>query len=157
MTQSIKEQFDQQPLDSEIETLSNGGRFIPINKQEIKLDTLHSWSTQNFHFHLFRMGYDTFSIAASIELVIEYWDPEIEDIIKRIFVGACNFPVKSIYPNPHFLATAKSECIKNACTDIGAFFGRGLNENMTVPNPESSAEADGGVTLLESFDEIKPE
>jgi hypothetical protein len=38
--------------------------------------------------------------------------------------------LKAIEPNTHFLATAKSECIKNAASDIGKYFGRGLNDGV---------------------------
>ena len=35
--------------------------------------------------------------------------------------------MNSLYPNQHWNATAKSECIKNAASDFGRKFGRGLN------------------------------
>ena len=34
--------------------------------------------------------------------------------------------------NEHFIATAKSECIKNAASDLGEYYGRGLNEDLKI-------------------------
>lgn len=111
--------------------------FIPILELEYMLDPLN-WSTRNFQYQIFKDGYANLCVAASLELEIAYNDfvpKEFE--IKRSFVGACNFSLKSIEPNTHFLATAKSECIKNAASDIGRYFGRGLNNDIV---PEAGKE-----------------
>ena len=107
--------------------------FIPILELEYMLDPL-DWSTKNFSYQIFKDGYANLCVAASLELEINYTRTN-EANIKRTFVGACNFSLKSIEPNTHFLATAKSECIKNAASDIAKYFGRGLN-NDVVPSNE---------------------
>lgn len=106
--------------------------FIPILELEYMLDPL-DWSTRNFQYQVFKDGYANLCVAASLELEINYL--EINEVnIKRTFVGACNFSLKSIEPNTHFLATAKSECIKNAASDIAKYFGRGLNNDIVPSN-----------------------
>jgi hypothetical protein len=103
---------------------------------------------------LYKAWYDGNGVSASIELVIEYM--EGGNLIKRTLVGACNFDIKGILPNPHFVATAKSECIKNAASDIGKRFGRGLNESF-VPEAENIIKANGGITFVPTIEDIKPE
>lgn len=116
----------------EIQTNDNRiAAFIPILELEKMLDVFE-WSTTNFQYQIFKDGYANLCVAASLELGIEYHN-EYGRLTKRMFVGACNFALKSIDPNTHFLATAKSECIKNAASDIGKYFGRGLN-NSIVPS-----------------------
>ena len=107
--------------------------FIPILELEYMLDPL-KWSTRNFQYQIFKDGYANLCVAASLELTISYIESEAE-LKFRTFVGACNFSFKSIEPNTHFLATAKSECIKNAASDIAKYFGRGLNNDI-VPTGE---------------------
>lgn len=151
--ENIKEWINSEPLDNEISSLGNGARFIDILTLEKLLDNFDNWYTQNFHYNLYKAWYDGNGIAASIELVIEYADGG--NTIKRTFVGAANFDIKAISPNSHFLATVKSECIKNAASEIGKKFGRGLNEAM-IPTEEAVTESNGGVKFV-SMDEIKPE
>ena len=88
-----------------------------------------------------------------MELVVEYTSSEGKPL-RRTFIGACNFPVKAIHPNSHFLATAKSECIKNAMSDIGKRLGRGLNV-FTVPDPDKIKEANGGIDMPTDFSSVK--
>lgn len=125
--------FKKTPPEEIIQSNPDGSRFIPINLLEDHLDCLH-WSTQNFHHTIFKNGYADLVVAASLELVVLINKEE------RSFVGTCSFSLKSIEPNPHFLATAKSECIKNAATDIGVYFGRHLNDDLP-PAEKSSVEA----------------
>lgn len=106
--------------------------FIPILELEYMLDPL-DWSTSNFQYQIFKDGYANLCVAASLELEISYTSTNDANI-KRTFVGACNFSLKSIEPNTHFLATAKSECIKNAASDIAKYFGRGLNNDIVPSN-----------------------
>ncbi|MES2285924.1 MAG: hypothetical protein V4547_09575 [Bacteroidota bacterium] len=106
--------------------------FIPILELEYMLDPL-DWSTRNFQYQVFKDGYANLCVAASLELEINYTAAN-EANIKRTFVGACSFSLKSIEPNTHFLATAKSECIKNAASDIAKYFGRGLNNDIVPSN-----------------------
>lgn len=112
-------------------TLSDGARFIPIERLEPMLDEI-GWSTKNYNYDIFKDGYANLCVAASIELIIGYTN-ENGGFEILTFVGACSFSLKSIDPNTHFLATAKSECIKNAASDIGKYYGRGLNTGL-VPS-----------------------
>lgn len=106
-------------------------QYIPIGVLEYILDPLY-WGTSKFQYQIFKDGYANLCVAASLELEINYtYDTGIK--LTRTFVGACNFSISSIEPNTHFLATAKSECIKNAASDIGKYFGRGLNDGI-VPS-----------------------
>ena len=124
--------FTNLPDEATLKSNEDGSRFIPINILEDELDYL-DWGTRNFQHSVFKNGYSDLVVAASLELVIKYGDKE------RSFVGAASFSLKSIEPNTHFLATAKSECIKNAATDIGVLFGRHLNDevlkNITMNKP----------------------
>lgn len=139
---------------TEIATLPEGGNFIPIEVIENELDTFDSWGTQNFHYHFYRDAYAKICIAASIEVVIEYM--ENDRWLKRTFVGTCNFDVASIYPIKHFLSTAKSECVKNACSDMGKRLGRGINP-ANVPSEENAKEATEGITFVTGLDNVKAE
>lgn len=112
-------------------------RYIPIGTLENMLDELE-WSTTNFQHTIYKDGYANLCVAASLELHIKYIEPSSSGVlINRSFVGACNFALNSIEPNSHFLATAKSECIKNAASDIGIYFGRGLNDGV-VPSQKKT-------------------
>lgn len=111
------------PDEAILKANDDGSRFIPINFLEDELDKLE-WSTRNFNHFVFKAGYADLVISASIELVVNINDKE------RSFVGAASFSLKSIDPNPHFLATVKSECIKNAASDIGVLYGRHLNDEV---------------------------
>jgi len=112
-------------------TTDNGAVFIPIGVLENMLDVLN-WSTKNFQYQIFKDGYANLCVAASLELQINYTDSK-GGLVTRTFIGSSNFSLSSIEPNTHFLATAKSECIKNAASDIGRYFGRGLNDSI-VPS-----------------------
>ena len=118
--------------------------FIPIFELECMLDLLN-WNTKKFQYNIFKDGYANLCVAASLELEISYRTPE-DDLIIRTFVGACNFSLNSIEPNTHFLATAKSECIKNAATDIGKYFGRGMNNDI-VPVQEAVEKKTGSILI----------
>jgi hypothetical protein len=121
------------PAKDLLATLDNGeSYYIPINTLEGMLDILY-WNTSKFQYQIFKDGYANLCVAASLELEITHENHKGE-MIKRTFVGACNFNLLAIEPNTHFLATAKSECIKNAASDINKYYGRGLNE---TPAPSS--------------------
>ena len=113
----------QLPHESILKYNDDGSCFIPINTLEDELDKLN-WSTRNFNHFIFKGGYADLVVSASLELVINH------NGIERCFVGAASFSLKSIDPNPHFLATVKSECIKNAATDIGCLYGRHMNDEV---------------------------
>jgi hypothetical protein len=106
--------------------------FIPIEILEGLLDEF-CYSTRNFSYQIFKDGYANLCVAASLELIINYKSDSGIENIQRTFVGACNFPLNSLGANQHFLATAKSECKKNAASDMGKWFGRGLNALSEIP------------------------
>lgn len=147
----IKSVLREEVPETDISTLSEGAKFIKIERIEELLDEFFdSWSTQNFNYFLYKgEGYGNLGISASIELTVEYAG------IKRTFVGACNFATKAIFPNTHFLATAKSECMKNAASDIGKRLGRGLNADFVTPDLANIKEANGGVEMETDFSNIK--
>lgn len=120
--------FEKEAPENIIQANTDGGKFIPINDLEDLLDPLE-WSTRNFNYHIFKNGYADLVIAASLELVITIRETTGVER-QRSFVGACSFSLNSIAPNSHFLATAKSECVKNAASDIGRYFGRHLNDDF---------------------------
>lgn len=127
--------FNNEPAEESISSNADGSRFIAINKLEDVLDEME-WSTKNFHHIVFKNGYADLVVSASLELVVKYLAGDGR-IVERGFVGACSFSIKSLEPNQHFLATAKSECIKNAASDIGKALGRGLNDNMPIQEVET--------------------
>lgn len=142
-----------------IATLPEGGNFIPIEALENELDTFDVWGTQNFHYTFYRDGYAKMCIAASIEVFVEYNSEESDfgpTTVRRTFVGACNFDISAIYPNTHFLATAKSECMKNACSDMGRKLGRGINPSNT-PSKTNTQKGQEGITIVTGIDNVNSE
>lgn len=131
---ATNQMLHKKPDEKNIRNNPDGSKFLPIEVVEACLDPFN-WSTRNFHYTLFKNGYADLCVSASIELVIHYMAEKVA--IERCFVGACSFSLKAIEPNHHFLATAKSECVKNAASDIGAYFGRGLNEGFVSENQPS--------------------
>ena len=132
----------------------DGSRYIPIQTLEILLDE-YKWSTKNFHYQVFKNGYSDICIAASLELEINYTSTD-GALLSRTFVGACSFSIKSIEPNTHFLATAKSECVKNAASDIGVYFGRGLNSDIVpvqTPQEKKVVKSKPDIKILKQFEE----
>lgn len=146
--ENIKEWLLLEPNTEDVYALSEGVHYIPIDTMEKLLDEFTSWGTQNFKYLMFKDGYSNPCVAASIELVVEY------EGVKRTMTGACNFSLKSLYPNSHFLATAKSECVKNAASDLGKRLGRGLNAEV-IPDKENEAKATGDVVLHDSIEQFK--
>lgn len=142
--------YNELPQEHELGTLPNGAKYFKIEELENLLDTFDSWGTQNFNYYLYRNSYANLCVAASLELWVEH------DGKRRTFVGTNNFSIKSIYPIKHFLSTAKSECMKNAASDIGKRFGRGLNSDLeVVPNEDSEKQADEGITLHDDISNMK--
>lgn len=120
--------------DEHIKSVDDGASFfIPIEQLEDLLDEF-SYSTRSFQYQIFKDGYANLCVAASLELIINYKSDNGKADIQRSFVGACNFPLGSLGTNTHFLATAKSECEKNAAQDAGEWLGRGLNVREEVPD-----------------------
>lgn len=124
---SPREYLEQMPLDEHVKA-KDGAFHIPIGALEEAMD-FFEWGTRNFHWELYKDGYANLCVAASLELVLSYLDDE-GNRMSRCFVGACNFSLASLSPIPHFLATAKSECVKNAASAAGRRFGRGLNADV---------------------------
>lgn len=131
--------FEKSTPENLIQANSDGGKFIPINDLEDLLDPLE-WSTRNFNHQIFKNGYADLVVAASLELVITIRETSGVER-QRSFVGACSFSLNSIAPNDHFLATAKSECVKNAASDIGRYFGRHLNDDLAPTRNEAPPPA----------------
>ncbi len=130
-------------------SLDNGeSYFIPIKNLEDMLDDFN-YSTKNFQYTIFKDGYAKLCVAASLELIINYTPHKSSEQIQRMFVGACNFPLQSLGANQHFLATAKSECMKNAASDIGKYFGRWLNPKDYTPDTKGA--------IVVSAQRIKPD
>lgn len=155
---SFQDWLKEEPPIGEVASLTlEGGLYLPIEVVETLLDTFNSWSTQNFKWQLYKNGYSDNCVAASIEVVVEYRNGVSvnEDVIKRTFTGACNFSIKALYPNDHFLATAKSECVKNAMSDIGRRFGRSLNQKSAVPIKENITASTDGVSLHDGIEQYK--
>lgn len=126
--------LNQPPHVDNIMSIDDGKSFfIPIEVLEDLLDEF-CYSTRNFNYQIFKDGYANLCVAASLELIINYKSDSGTENIQRTFVGACNFPLNSLGTNQHFLATAKSECKKNAASDAGKWLGRGLN---SCPIPET--------------------
>jgi hypothetical protein len=101
-------------------------RYLPIDVVERDLDRW-SWGTENFTWQFYRDNHGQQGITASIVLVIP-WTEFNGKAVQRRLTGSCNFTMANYAPNSHFLATAKSECVKNAASDLGPKFGRGLND-----------------------------
>lgn len=128
----------------------HGGLHIPIEPLENALDTFH-WGTQNYQWNLFKDGYASLGVAASIELVLNFQTDEGETI-RRTFVGACNFLLQSIAPITDWNATAKSMCIKNAASDAGKWLGRGINSEVL---PDRSAKTENGKVIVKKKPDSK--
>jgi hypothetical protein len=107
---------------------NHGALHIPIEDLETCLDAFN-WGTQSYHAFIYKDGYASLCVAASIELVLNFRTDDGE-MIKRTFVGACNFPLNSLGQIPDWNATAKSMCIKNAASDAGRWLGRGINSEV---------------------------
>jgi len=152
----VKELFCQSPpVTAEI----GDAKYIPIEQLENQLDALE-YSTRNFQYQVIKDGYANLLVMASLEVWIMYKLQNTEEIISRSFVGGCNFPLLSIAPNQHFIATAKSECVKNAASDIAKYFGRGLNEHLETPEtnpviPKKSKKLRPDDKILKQFSEAK--
>lgn len=126
------------PAENDIAMLKEAGRYLPIDVVEWDLDRW-AWRTENFSYQQYRSKHGHDCISASLELVIP-WKDDNGKTAERRLIGCCNFVISSYVPNGHFVATAKSECVKNAASDLGKKFGRGLNEEtaLAVEAPTAS-------------------
>lgn len=127
-TFSDREYVAQLPAEDDIAMKDDDARFLPIDVIERDLDRW-VWTTQNFTWQQYKDKFGNICVAASLELVLP-WTKENGTVVERKLVGGCNFIIATYAPNSHFVATAKSECVKNAASDLGKKFGRGLNEGF---------------------------
>lgn len=135
---SDRRYVDQSPSEDDIATKEEA-RYLPIDVVERDLDRW-AWGTQNFTWQFYRDKRNDTWISASLELLIP-WKNDSGVVMERKLVGSCNFLVTAYLPNSHCVATAKSECVKNAASDLGKKFGRGLNDNLyPVVNKEAPEE-----------------
>jgi hypothetical protein len=149
-TLSDRQYVEQTPYEDDI-ALKEEARYLPIDVIERDLDRW-AWGTQNFTWQFYRDKRNDTWISASLELLIPWKDGK-GVISERKLVGSCNFIISSYAPNWHFVATAKSECVKNAASDLGKKFGRGLNEglsfatnNPALPEtPKGKMKPDAGI------------
>lgn len=130
-TLSDRQYVEQVPAEDDI-AVKEEARYLPIDVVERDLDRW-AWGTQNFTWQFYRDKRNDTWISASLELLIP-WKDEKGVITERKLVGSCNFIITAYAPNWHFVATAKSECVKNAASDLGKKFGRGLNEGLLPVN-----------------------
>jgi hypothetical protein len=143
-TFSDREYVNQLPSEDDIAALTDDkgnviAKYLPIDVIERDLDRW-AWRTENFTYQQYRSldKYGKPCVSASLELVIP-WKDDIGRITERRLTGGCNFVISSYAPNGHFVATAKSECVKNAASDLGRKFGRGLNEEMAPVSEQVAA------------------
>jgi len=109
-----------------VEYPENSGIYhIPIMrvKEMLSIDFV-KWGTTDFHFEYLQRGHDCL-LSGSISLNIQH-----EELGCFTFTGCANFKVKVESPNEHYVATLKSECIKNAAKDIGKRYGFYLNQDL---------------------------
>lgn len=130
-TLSDRQYVEQVPAEDDIATKEEA-RYLPIDVVERDLDRW-AWGTQNFNWQQFKDKHGNTWIGASMELIIP-WTDDKGMVTERKLVGSCNFLISAYAPNSHFVATAKSECVKNAASDLGKKFGRGLNEGLLPVN-----------------------
>lgn len=123
---SDRHYVSQAPNEDDI-AVKEEARYLPIDVVERDLDRW-AWGTANFQWQFYRDKRNDTWISASLELLIPWKEGNV--ITDRKLVGSCNFIITSYAPNWHFVATAKSECVKNAASDLGKKFGRGLNEGL---------------------------
>src|SRR3954469_7637269 len=140
-TFSDKEYVNQAPNEDDI-AVKEEARYLPIDVVERDLDRW-AWGTANFQWQFYRDKRNDTWISASLELLIP-WKDDKGVIAERKLVGGCNFTIASYFPNSHFVATAKSECVKNAASDLGKKFGRGLNEGLLPASNEPAPAAPAG-------------
>jgi hypothetical protein len=132
---SDQEYVNLEPNEEDI-AVKEGARYLPIDVVERDLDRW-VWGTENFTWQFFRDNRGQQGISASIVLVIP-WKGDDGKVIQRRISGGCNFAMTNYAPNSHFVATAKSECVKNAASDLGRKFGRGLNEGLSQEGHDES-------------------
>jgi len=122
---TIQEWLNKEPLAEEISFNDDGSQYLPIAIVEEKLSRLTDglWSTTSFTYKIQEFG-ESLIILASIELTVTY------NSITRTLIGCTTFSDKTYGINQDWLATAKSECIKNASKALGLQFGSGLNNRL---------------------------
>lgn len=98
---------------------------IPIMRvKEMLAECFETHSFHNFHFEYLQRGHDCI-LSGTINVSIHDIDCGVHTL-----TGGANFNLKRYADNQHFIATLKSECIKNAVKDIGEMFGFYLNQDL---------------------------
>lgn len=125
---TIQEKLQQQP--SLVKEL-NGRDYVPIGTVEQQLDNLQEdlpigWSTTNWNIIYTSFPDGRMHISGSLTLYVD----STEYGASRPMVGAY-----SMFYDPHggqfdLAGIVRSECIKNAATSLGIYFGRGLNGRL---------------------------
>jgi len=150
MIKDVATWLKKNPPKGQVFEIQNGTEKVKIIPQKIiesLLDELteQNWSTENFHSSIRekpiygneatgevvkRVTY----MDASLELVVTYkqYDEKkypnhaLAPVITRRLVGAYTFPI-DLFGNDYINNIAKSLCITNAASDLGARFGKNLN------------------------------
>lgn len=92
--------------------------------KELLIECFESHSFHDFHFEYLQRGHDCILSGTISVTVVDV------DCGEHTLIGGANFNLKRYADNQHFIATLKSECIKNAVKDIGKMFGFYLNQDM---------------------------
>lgn len=124
-----KEWLNTEPLETEVALSPVGGRHIPIDKLRPLLDRLNACVT-NYKSSSYRDN-STAGIVAygSLELTVTI------DGLDRTVTGAYNLFVSDSIGG-FWNGTLKSECVKNAASELGKRLGRDLNKDL----PETFSE-----------------
>jgi len=103
----------------------SGIYHLPIFRiNEMLGEDFERYSTTNFHFEYLQHGHSCILSGSILLTVVD------GDCGEHSFVGGANFNLKRYADNEHFIATLKSECIKNAVKHIGEKYGLFLNQGM---------------------------
>lgn len=140
-----KDWLQTEPPKEEIESI-NGGYYIPIEKLYPLLDRLN-WSTRNYKVQIYKDSYTNVSAHGSLELTV------VIDGVERTVTGSYNLDISSA-PNGYWNGTLKSDCIKNAASQIGKRLGRELNKEVPVATTTPSEKA---IAKVEQMIKIKPD
>ncbi len=119
--------LNSEPDESEIEDSPYGGKHIPIDKIRVLLDRLNGCVTK-YQLSYYKNGRGDLSAAASLELTVTI------DGKERTVTGAYNLTLHEA-PNGFWNGTLKSECVKNAASELGKRLGRDLNKDMPKQEP----------------------
>lgn len=140
------------PLEEEVETLPNGALHIPIERlRPLLFDRLQA-SVTNYKFQTYKDTYSNFGACGSLELTVTI------DGKQRTVTGAYNMMITDA-PNGFWNGTLKSECVKNAASELGKRLGRGLNTAQpkveTVAPKTEKPKPDADSKIMKQFNTAK--